>query len=80
MKTKYKLRAECLADITKFLASARFLASYKIKPLNNGIDHTLEIETEASLEKIISCIALVPDSHVMLDTIKPIKQYTGKRD
>lgn len=77
---KYKLRAECLADIVKFLASARFLAKYQIKPLKNGIDHELTITTKAPLDKIIMCLRDVRDSHVMLETIKPILEYTGIRE
>lgn len=77
---KYKLRAECLADIGKLLVSANYLASYEIILSDNCIDHELVIDTDPkNLTKIIACLNKIPNCHVMLETLKPINEYTGER-
>jgi len=77
----YKLRAEGLNDFLAFLQKGMYMRvkSFTIKPI--GIpDVEVSFETDASLSEIKSKLREVPDSHVMLETVKPINEYTGERE
>ena len=77
----YKLRAEGLNDFLAFLQAGMYMRikSFTIQPI--GVpDVVVTFETDASLSEIKSKLREVPDSHVMLQTVKPINEYTGERD
>jgi hypothetical protein len=77
----YKLRAEGLNDFLAFLQKGMYMRvkSFTIKPI--GVpDVEVSFETDASLSEIKSKLREVPDSHVMLETVKPINEYTGERE
>lgn len=77
----YKLRAEGLNDFLSFLQTGMYMKmkSFTIEPI--GVpDVVVSFVTDASLSEIKSKLKEVPDSHVMLETIKPINEYTGERD
>lgn len=77
----YKLRAEGLNDFLSFLQTGMYMRmkSFTIEPI--GVpDVVVSFVTDASLSEIKSKLKEVPDSHVMLETIKPINEYTGERD
>lgn len=79
--TIYKLRAEGLNDFLAFLQKGMYfrVKSFTIEPM--GIpDVVVTFETDASLSEIKSKLREVPDSHVMLETVKPVNAYTGDRD
>jgi len=77
----YKLRAEGLNDFLSFLQTGMYMRmkSFTIEPI--GVpDVVVSFVTDASLSEIKSKLKEVTDSHVMLETIKPINEYTGERD
>lgn len=77
---KYKLRAECSHDVARFIsATHQHLSELKMTRMKNIPDVELEFETEFPLNKVITSLKVVPDSHVMWQTVKPIDEYTGER-
>ena len=76
----YKLRAEGLNDFMNFLGTGVYsnVKSYTVEPIGFP-DVAVSFETNLSLSEIKAKLREVQDSHVMLDTIKPIKEYTGER-
>lgn len=77
----YKLRAEGLSDFLAFLQQGMYfrVKSFTVET-TSGPDVVVSFKTDASLSEIKSKLNEVPDSHVMLETIKPIKEYTGERN
>lgn len=76
----YKLRAEGLNDFLAFLQKGMYfrIKSFTVQPI--GVpDIVVSFETDASLSEIKSILREIPDSHVMLETVKPINEYTGDR-
>ena len=75
--TTYKFRSECLHDISKLLE----LLPLKIKIEKTSMfpDCIAEITSELSMAEIKQVMRKVPDSHVMIETIAPIAEYTGYR-
>jgi hypothetical protein len=77
----YKLRAEGLNDFLAFLQTGMYMKikSFTVEPI--GVpDVVVTFETESSLSEIKSKLKEVPDSHVMLQTVMPINEYTGERN
>jgi len=76
----YKLRAEGLNDFMNFLGTGVYsnVKSYTVEPIGFP-DVAVSFETNLSLSEIKAKLREVQDSHVMLETIKPIKEYTGER-
>jgi hypothetical protein len=77
----YKLRAEGLNDFLAFLQNDMYfkMKSFTIEPI--GVpDVIVTFETSSSLSEIKEKLKEVPDSHVMLETVKPINEYTGERE
>jgi hypothetical protein len=77
----YKLRAEGLNDFLAFLQKGMYMRvkSFTVKPI--GVpDVEVSFETDASLSEIKSKLREVPDSHVMIETVKPFNEYTGERE
>jgi hypothetical protein len=79
-KNIYKLRAEGLNDFLAFLQNGMY---FRVKSFTVEIigvpDVVVSFETDASLSEIKSKLREIPDSHVMLQTIEPINEYTGER-
>jgi len=76
---KYKLRAECMADVVQFIEIADINnTSFKRKGMTPDVEFMFN--TNMSLPQIIEKIKLISDSHVMYQTVQPIKYYTGKRN
>jgi len=74
---KYKFRAECLHDI-KLLMGLVLVSQFKIESTLFP-DCTAEITTELSIADLKKAMRKIPDSHVMLETIAPLNEYTGER-
>ena len=77
----YKLRAEGLNDFLAFLQTGMYMKikSFTVEPI--GVpDVVVTFETESSLSEIKSKLREIPDSHVMLQTVMPINEYTGERN
>jgi hypothetical protein len=78
----YKMRAEGLVDIYRFLllfAKKGTLGNYKIMGNGNYPDADIEFQCSSSLEGILRTLDKVPDGHVMMDTLKLKTEYTGER-
>lgn len=80
----YGFRAECLHDIKELV---KVLDTQGIQyKLFTKKDEDPFPDTEglicavATLEELIKCTRMVPDGHIMTDTIQPIALYTGERD
>lgn len=77
----YKLRAEGLNDFLAFLQNDMYfkMKYFTIEPTGFP-DVVVTFETSSSLSEIKEKLKEVPDSHVMLQTVKPINEYTGERE
>lgn len=81
MKTNtYKLRAEGVGDVTRFLhATAGQLSKFTMQTTGHGPDVTLEFTTNAKQADIQKALAVLSDSHVMMQTLALKRDYTGER-
>lgn len=80
-KHSFKLRYDCLSDILEFeelLPAPCAMSRTKFRDIPTGGE--VEIQTNLSLNKVMNLIRLIPDGHVMLQTIQPIELYTGERN
>lgn len=77
----YKLRAEGLNDFLAFLQEGMYfrVKSFTVET-TSGPDVVVSFTTDASLSEIKLKLDEVPDSHVMLETVMPINEYTGERN
>lgn len=77
----YKLRAECLQDIVKFINKIDYqLLSFNMKKDSEYPDVEFEFETNLTIEEIILALREIQDLHVMYQTVKRLPDYTGERD
>lgn len=80
----YKFRAECIGDVdrlTNLLMVANVKSHMKINRGSNEFpDCEVVMRTDHVLNEIKAIIEKLPDGHVILETINPIDDYTGKRD
>ncbi len=75
--TSYKMRAECQADLGRFLmvvAVRSFTTTASLLP-----DMDAEFTSPLSLDEIRKLMAEIEDGHVMLETVNYKDQYTGER-
>lgn len=78
-KQTYKFRAECINDVLEFMKKAKFEYDVKIEKKGLFPDVVVEIATKESINSIVSIFKVIPDSHVVLETIQPKRLYTGDR-
>jgi hypothetical protein len=84
---KYKFRAETEKDAEDFLnmlAYKNIRSPYHARFTPLSVDQPLPdvevvLETDIPYDDIMNSLLLVNDSHVMIETIKPIEEYTGIR-
>jgi len=76
-KLKYKLRAECLPDVLKLMLIIKFSA-YRMEN-ERFPDVDVEFSCDESLEDIKKALETIIDSHVMLETVALLENYTGER-
>lgn len=73
----FKFRAECLHDVVELLKIMP-VQSYKIQTI--GIpDVEVEFSCDAFRDEIINYMEQIPDSHVMIQTLRDADDYTGTR-
>jgi|APCry1669189369_1035219.scaffolds.fasta_scaffold159537_2 hypothetical protein len=85
---KFKFRAECTSDLIEFQQGLRenklyCLHGWKLSysPINNLFaDVICVLEIDWDIEQVKEIMRLQDDSHVMIQTIKNYKEYTGERD
>lgn len=85
---KYKFRAECILDVNRFIEELTKHRptgplKYSVEQMSiNGAripDVEVELTTDADLEDLQVLALIVPDGHVMAETVMPADQYTGER-
>ena len=77
-------KAETLKNQEELHDVAVFLQNFRPRMVaidcpSDTCDVECVIETVAEIDEVISFMEMQPDSHVMIDTIKPINEYTGER-
>lgn len=81
---KYKFRAECNQDIEQFLNALpkNEILSHQTFPDLNGRPDVETIIDFASfnIDKIRDFMRLIPDGHIMVQTVALEKDYTGIRN
>ncbi len=80
MMMTFKMRAEGVNDVFEFVRMfSKNIKEYRI--IGNTIipDVEFEFETKKSLHIVLNTLRQIPDSHVMVETVKPISEYTGVR-
>jgi predicted transport protein len=80
MMMTFKMRAEGVNDVFEFVRMfSKNIKEYRI--IGNTIipDVEFEFETKRTLNTILNTLRQIPDSHVMVETVKPISEYTGVR-
>lgn len=78
----YKMRAEALIDIYRFLllfAKKGDLGLYEITGNGAYSDTFITFQTTSAEKTILRILEQVPDSDVMMDTLKLKSEFTGKR-
>ncbi len=79
----YKFRAECVSDVSKLIdlmVTENIKSSVQVVGNNRDFpDCEVVMQTDCDLNDIRSFIGKLTDGHVILETIKPIDDYTGKR-
>lgn len=78
--TTYKLKAECVQDILNFINQ---LVNHGVRANFGSINtlyNELVFETKITLDQIKALIRKVPEGQLMLQTVQPLEQYTGKPD
>jgi len=78
-KQTYKFRAECIHDVLEFMGKAKFEYDIKIERKSLFPDVVVEIATKESVDTIKAIFNEIPDTHVIIETIRPKKIYTGER-
>lgn len=68
---KYKLRAECLADVLTLLNSEH-IGSFKMERETPFPDIKLEFSTKLNMGALQSLISRIEDGHVMAETLKKL--------
>lgn len=82
MKHTYKMRAECIADLTSFLEKVPVESfSAKHMKIQDVIlpDLVIEFSSPLKLTEIRNAMAEIIDGHVMLETVALASEYTGER-
>lgn len=80
----YKFRAECLNDIVlvlKWLKNSEFESAKitKVAQIKSAPDRECELGCSLEFGELKRRIKLVEDSHVMVETLAPLFEYTGER-
>lgn len=76
----YKLRAECLNDALLLIDKMpNNVWGMRIEQWGPMPDIEFEFKSRLTLDEILAILSTQVDSHVMMDTLRPFEEYTGKR-
>ena len=83
--TTYKLRAECSQDVYRFYRAMKpefkgLVSSFRMVQRLPIPDVELTFKSKKSLPEIRKILSKIVDGHVMLETVQPLKKYTGERE
>lgn len=73
---KYTLRAECTHDIEQF---KHVMDGYAWNYKEALATTSITFDCALNKERIIYRLRLIPDSHVMIETLELTQEYTGER-
>lgn len=77
--TNYKLRAEFIGDVLKFMKKASCIISdYKLKSTKYSTE--FEFSSDETIDVILMVLSDIKDGHVMFQSLNYKKFYTGERD
>ena len=77
----YKLRAECEADVdalVKLIPDSELVHS-ACESAQHVVTLTIQVRT-LELDEVRAFCRQVVDGHVMMQTVQPLRLYTGERD
>lgn len=77
--TTYKMRAEGMQHVADF-ANMVFTRTMMLERVHPFPDVDVTFTSELELEDLRDYIRLIPDGHIMLQTLQPADSYTGERD
>lgn len=73
----FKFRAECLHDVVELL---KIMPCYCYNIRTIGVpDVEMEFSCDAFRDEVVAYMDQIPDSHVMIQTLRDADEYTGKR-
>jgi len=76
----YKLRAECLNDVLLLIDKMpNNVWGMRIEQWGTMPDVEFEFKSRLTLDEILAVLSNQVDSHVMMDTLRPLEEYTGDR-
>lgn len=75
---KYTLRAECTHDIEQFKHVMDGYA-WNYREVVGEAPIQMTFDCALNKERIIYRLRLIPDSHVMIETLELTQEYTGER-
>jgi hypothetical protein len=80
---RYRMRAECLIDLTRALLKLGKEPGYLNATIVRGSrivpDCQMTVETELSINDVRALLLEVVDGHVMYESVDEEEHYTGKR-
>ena len=76
---KFKLRFEAQVDLALLIVCASERTDVRLIIIRLDKDEAV-LKTDQTLVGLRNLIRKVPDGHVMLQTVAPVKNYTGERD
>jgi len=82
MKTNYKMRAECSADLGRFLMEVSIVTFTATSTDIDGAwipDMEVTFTSILHIDEIRAILANIVDGHVMLESLNLAQQYTGER-
>jgi len=84
MNETFKLRAECQKDVEDLIVLLPKGSLLHYEPIYSKTTppdmEFMLILKDVDFEKIKNYIRSIEDSHVMLQTVQPLENYTGNRD
>lgn len=76
--TEFKMRAECMRDVTIFLLLVP-VSYVVISKLDDFPDVEVTFTSTFELHDIVNYLRLIPDGHVMVETVNTKGKYDGNR-
>lgn len=76
--TRFRLRAECLADIVRLTYVQGFVNGL-IETHKGFSDVEFEFESNDSMNTLLCRLQRIEDGHVMFETLQPVELYDGNR-
>jgi hypothetical protein len=77
---KFKMRAECLADWENVVSEyPKSFENVEILQDKDFPDVEIVFKSKRNINQLIALLEILEDTHVMIDTLAFIDEYTGER-